>query len=106
VGDDSTHWPINECRVIIAVQNTNFDSLLNSVTVSDPLKLSEVKKSLLKNPALRVYLYAGQKDVFVPVDTFTEEANELKNLINFNVFPNSGHEGFNVEQKIWNDLVQ
>lgn len=105
IGDDPELWPINECRVLINLQNSKFDSAVAAVNAVDPLTLESVKASLKKHPELRLFLYAGAKDVFVPTATFEEEARELKGLIHFEIFPESGHEGFNTEQKIWDDLL-
>ncbi len=104
-GENPELWPINECRILISIQNKKFDHVLESVTKLDPLSLDLVKKSLEMYPDLKLYLYSGQKDVFVPVDTFAEEAFKLNTLINYHIFPNSGHEGFNSEQLVWDNLL-
>jgi pimeloyl-ACP methyl ester carboxylesterase len=105
-GDNPDLWAINECRVLINIQNEKFDSLLDSVKNIDPLTIDAVKKSLRANPNLKLFLYAGQQDVFVPVETFTEEAQNLNSLITFQIFPDSGHEGFHTEQAVWDDLIK
>lgn len=105
-GDDPELWAINECRVLIALENRKFDTVLDSVTDIDPLTLDSVKVALLKFPNLSLFLYSGQKDVFVPVETFVEEAQRLNGLIDYKIFPTSGHEGFNTEQAIWDDLLK
>lgn len=104
-GDDPDLWAINECRVIINLQNKQFDNVLSAVTVSDPLTIDSVKEALTNNPELKLFLYSGQKDVFVPVDTFTEETQKLNGMIQYTNFQNSGHEGFNTEQLIWDELI-
>lgn len=105
-GDNPEQWAINECRILIALQNRQFDTLLDSVKITDPLTIGSVKSALEKNPDLRFFLYAGQKDVFVPVETFQEEAQKLKGIINFQIFQDSGHEGFHTEQQVWNNLLE
>jgi len=106
VGDNPETWPINECRVLINIQNTKFDEVVSAVNTIDPLTLDSVKNSLNKNPQLKLYLYAGEKDVFVPINTFREEEAMLRGQIQFIIFKESGHEGFNTEPQIWEDLLR
>jgi len=105
-GDNPEKWPINECRVLINLENHQFDKVLGSVQVTDALTVDSVSAALIKNSDLKFYLYAGEQDVFVPIETFQELAQKLNGLINFNfeIFKDSGHEGFFSEQKIWDDL--
>ncbi|MDA8131266.1 MAG: alpha/beta fold hydrolase [Elusimicrobia bacterium] len=105
-GDDPDLWPVNECRIIAAVKNERLDSLLDSVTGIDPLTLDAVRTSLAENPSLKLYLYAGRKDTFVPVDTFREEVSVLGGLVEYTAFPDSGHEGYSTEGKVWDDLLR
>ncbi len=104
IGDDPMNWPINECRILLQVK-TKYDSLVESINIIDELKIEDVKLALLKNPGLKLYIYSGHQDVFVPEDSFSEEAEKLKGLINYTKFENSGHEGFHTESKVLDDLL-
>lgn len=104
IGDDPMNWPINECRILLQVK-TKYDSIVESINILNELKIEDVKSALLKNPNLKFYLYSGQKDVFVPEETFSEEVEKLKGLINYTNFENSGHEGFHTESKVLDDLI-
>ncbi|MDD5209929.1 MAG: alpha/beta fold hydrolase [Elusimicrobiales bacterium] len=103
-GDDPDKWPINECRIIAAVENMALDPVIASVDKIDPLRLEDVRSSLEQNPALRLFLYAGQKDTFVPVETFKEEVSSLGVLVEYKLFGSSGHEGYHTEGQVWEDL--
>lgn len=104
-GDDPDKWPINECRIIAAVENRELDTVVASVNETDPLTLAAVRSSLEQNPSLRLFLYAGQKDTFVPVETFKEEVSVLGGLVDYKLFPDSGHEGYHTEGQLWEDLL-
>lgn len=104
-GDPPDAWPINECRIIAAVKNPQLDPLIESVTDTDPLTLADVRSSLEQNPSLKLYLYAGQKDTFVPVETFKEEVSSLGGFVDYKLFGNSGHEGYHTEGQVWDDLL-
>lgn len=107
-GETPENWLINECRIIPNIQNSAWDPLLKNFVsdrkVPDMLNLEEIKQSLLANPLMPFYLYAGLLDVFVPYETFHEEISYLGNAVNFEMFPNSGHEGFMSEAKVWENL--
>lgn len=105
-GDDPALWPVNECRIISAVRNERLDPLLDSVEVTDPLTLAAVRAGLAENPSLKLHLYSGRQDAFVPVATFDEEASALGGLIDYTAFPDSGHEGYSTEGKVWEDLAR
>jgi pimeloyl-ACP methyl ester carboxylesterase len=103
-GDDPDKWPINECRIIAAVENKALDPVIASISETDPLTLDDVRSSLERNPSLRLFLYAGQKDTFVPVETFKEEVSRLGGLVEYRLFQASGHEGYHTEGQVWEDL--
>ncbi len=103
-GDDSNLWPLNECRILLAL-NTKYDDLVMKITKTDVLKTVDIFNSLKVNPTLLFYMYSGEKDVFVPIETFNEEINMLGAFVKYKQFPNSGHEGFNTEQDVWSDLI-
>ena len=96
-------WPLNECRLLMAV-HSQWDPLVEQLGVTDPLHLESVKHSLQNAPDLKMYLYSGRQDVFVPMESFAEELNELGARVNYRSFLESGHEGFYTEQAIWADL--
>ena len=107
IGENPDLWPINECRVVMALQSNHKNSnLISSVKQVDATTLESVKNSLLKHPQVELYLYSGQKDVFVPVETFAEEVKALGGRIKYQSFSDSGHEGFHTEKQIWDDLLK
>lgn len=103
--EDSLSWPINECRILMALRFP-WDGLIDGLKTTDALSLEGVAKSLEQMPSLPFFLYSGEKDVFVPVGTFHEEVSLLGSRITYRDFPNSGHDGFYSEQQVWDDLMQ
>jgi len=104
-GDQPENWLINECRLLAGMTNDKWTELLKEVNVQKLMTPDMMKDTLKKNPALPFFLYSGLKDVFVPVETFTEEVLALGNLITYREFADSGHEGFHTERQVWKDLV-
>ncbi len=72
----------------------------------DHLTIEQFKAGLLQMPALRFFLYSGEKDSFVPKESFPEELSVVGNLLNYTHFMNSGHEGYRTEKQIWDDLLK
>jgi pimeloyl-ACP methyl ester carboxylesterase len=105
-GEDPSQWIINECRLLDSMTNDGWDPLWKSITKTDDLTLAEIKQSLQMNPQVPFYLYSGQLDVFVPVETFAEEISFLGSLVNYSSFPTSGHEGFYTESLVWKNLAK
>lgn len=105
-GETPMEWLINECRLLAGMKNDQWSQLLATITVNKSMDPMLLKTSLQKNPALPFYLYSGEKDVFVPIETFKEEVAALGNLITYRQFPNSGHEGFYTEAQVWSDLAK
>ena len=108
-GEHPEIWALNECRLISEVHNSKWDPLLseflkNNKGYSDPISLAEIKTNLQAFPKLNFFLYSGQADVFVPLETFKDEVDFLSLLVHYNNFPNSGHEGFITEDQVWQDL--
>lgn len=105
-GDNPQDWLINECRLLGSFQNSEWDQLLKNLNIQKLITPEFMKNTLVKNPQMPFYLYSGQNDVFVPVETFAEEVNTLGALIHYTHFMNSGHEGFSTEAKVWKDIAQ
>ncbi len=106
-GEKPDDWAINECRFLAAVHVKVEELTIEaSKTASDPQFASDTLKALVANPQIPFYLYSGEKDVFVPVETFSEETELLKGHIIYRNFQESGHEGFYTEPKVWEDLAR
>ncbi len=73
----------------------------------DILTPTMFKEVVEKNSKIHFYWYAGMKDTYVPVETFKEQADLIQHLpnVHYTIFPNSGHDGFHSEQKVWDELV-
>lgn len=104
-GETPEKWLINECRLLAGMQNDQWQDLLKGITRRLQMSPMQLKTSLIENPNLPFYLYSGEKDVFVPVETFTEEVQTLGSLLTYRQFPNTGHEGFMAEPQVWTDLL-
>jgi pimeloyl-ACP methyl ester carboxylesterase len=104
-GETPDQWLINECRLLAGMTNDKWAELLKDVKNQKQMTPEMLKEALVKNPKLPFFLYSGQKDVFVPVETFTEEVDLVGSLLTYRSFPNSGHEGFHTERQVWKDLV-
>ena len=104
-GLEPEKWLLNECRLLAGMKNDTWAELLKDVSFQYGMTPVDLKNSLEKNPALPFFLYSGEKDVFVPIETFTEEVKELGSRITYRQFPDSGHEGFYTEPQVWADLL-
>lgn len=104
-GETPLSWPINECRLLAAMKNT-FDPLVQGMTHYDPLLLENFETALKNSPTTLFDLYSGQQDVFVPVETFADEVQALGSRIQYVNFPDTGHDGFFTEQRVWDDLAK
>jgi len=102
-GERPDTWLLNECRLTVGMQSP-WDLVLGQTRAKDPISLEMISASLSMHPALRFFLYSGQADVFVPVETFSEEAQRLGGKMTYREFPDSGHEGFLTEPQVWSDL--
>ncbi len=102
-GEKPLDWTINECR-LLAGMTTIFDKYIYGITETDPFRIADIEAALSANPQLPFFLYSGQQDVFVPVATFQPEVSALGNRIQYTNFPNTGHDGFFTEAKVWSDL--
>lgn len=105
-GQKPEDWLINECRLLGGMKNDKWNELLQQVDSQGAMTPSQLKASLEKNPKLPFYLYSGEKDVFVPIETFEEEVKELGPRITYRQFPKSGHEGFYTEPQVWADILK
>jgi pimeloyl-ACP methyl ester carboxylesterase len=72
----------------------------------DLLTLNDFKNSIKNNPNLPFYIYSGQKDAIVPIETFSEEINAMKGMKNFiyKNFTGTGHDGYFTEPLIWQNI--
>jgi pimeloyl-ACP methyl ester carboxylesterase len=104
-GEDPEAWLINECRLLVGMQNDQWTEILKTVKSNLQMNPEQLLNSLNAHPNLPFYLYAGEKDVFVPVETFQEEIKILGDKINYHQFPGTGHEGFYMEKQVWSDLL-
>jgi pimeloyl-ACP methyl ester carboxylesterase len=110
MGEHPEDWALNECRLMADVHNKIWDPLIleffkTRKGFADPIKLADLKTNLTQHSDLNFFLYSGQADVFVPVETFAEEAKYLLPLVHYTNFPNSGHEGFASEDQVWKELA-
>ncbi len=109
-GEHPDTWALNECRLLADIHDSKWDPLMLEFLkthqgYADPIPLDKIKENLKLYPKLKFFLYSGQADVFVPLETFEEEINFLAPLVRYTNFPNSGHEGFLTEEKVWQDLA-
>lgn len=100
-----------ECSSILQDPKSNFDNWGRKMVKflpQDTLTIESFKRVMKSNLRLRFYLYSGQLDPFVPVESFTEELKEMEGVQNFiyRNFTSSGHEGYQTEGKIWRDLIK
>ncbi len=107
-GEKPETWPLNECRLASNIQylasNSASDILMEGFKKKDPLVLATLKNSLTRAPQIKVSLYSGQLDVYVPKETYAEEVQFLGSRINYFNFENSGHDGYLTEPQIWDEL--
>lgn len=101
-GENPDEWQFNECRLSINAQAT-YDSFLDQIVEEDYLTPKMVAKSLKRNPKLDFYLYSGQLDSIVPVESFGEEVKWLRNRIHYTNFLQTGH-NWMAEAQIWSEL--
>jgi pimeloyl-ACP methyl ester carboxylesterase len=72
----------------------------------DPINLEQIRENLTQYEDLTFNLYSGELDPFVPSEVFKTERRELKGLVNYTNFPDSGHEGFHTEDQVWDEMLQ
>jgi pimeloyl-ACP methyl ester carboxylesterase len=102
--NDPSQWLINECRLYINVKE-KFANLGNTEKVkADVLKTEDLKSALEKHLNVKLYIYSGGIDTLVPPSTFNEMTSELGKLVEYQNFPNSGHDGYRTEPQVWIDL--
>jgi pimeloyl-ACP methyl ester carboxylesterase len=101
---------LNECMPSIqskystSALNQKIKEIIGSKT--DHLKIENFKEGLLKMKAKSFYLYSGEKDCFVPKESFNEELGYVGALLNYTNFMDSGHEGYRSEKQVWDDLIK
>lgn len=61
------------------------------------LNLGDFRKGLSEMTEKGFFLYSGEKDTFVPVESFKVEITAVGDLLNYTHFSNSGHDGFRSE---------
>ena len=104
-GEHPLDWLINECRLLSGMQNDQWTAVLSSIKINKAITPEQFKTALEVHSELPFFLYAGEKDVFVPFETFAEELATLGSRITYHQFPDTGHEGFYAEQKVWDDIL-
>jgi len=105
-GKTPLEFTLNECRLLMAIERDNPSRTTSAPPFRpDPLRLSELKTALETNPQMKFYLYAGRKDVFSPVEIYTDEIATVGHLMSYREFPWSGHEGFATEPEVLSDLL-
>ncbi len=105
-GEAPRQWPVNECRLLMGMENNQWSDLLKGVQSHLTMAPEQLQIALTAHPELAFYLYSGEKDVFVPFETFQEEVQLLGRRITYRQFPASGHEGFYTENDLWQDLLK
>ena len=107
-GETPETWPLNECRLASNIQyiasNPASDALMEGFKKKDPLLLSTLKDSLARAPQLKLFLYSGQLDVYVPKETYAEEVQLLGSRIQYTNFEDSGHDVYLIEPQVWDEL--
>ena len=107
-GRPLSDWPLNECRFFSSLTSLNeTDPVLetiNGVVAYDPLRFEDLSQALQKNPGLRIHLYSGGLDAYAPQEIFSEERRELGAAVIYKNMPDTGHDGYWLEQEIWEDL--
>ncbi|OFZ30175.1 MAG: hypothetical protein A2622_10030 [Bdellovibrionales bacterium RIFCSPHIGHO2_01_FULL_40_29] len=71
----------------------------------DFVQIEDIKKSLTSYK-IPFFLYSGGLDSLIPKELFIQEVKQLGKLVNYTIFPNSGHDGFLSEKKIFQDLAR
>lgn len=109
-GEKPNDWLLRECRYSGSHFTDKFlDKIwseIHKLAPRDPFDLETIRKSLEKH-LVPFFLYSGMRDTFVPVESFASEVKELagkKLQVTYREFPNSGHEGFESEDQVWEDL--
>jgi hypothetical protein len=72
----------------------------------DLIELKQMAQTLIKHPKLRLYVYSGEYDTFVPKELFTPSVHVLGDLIQYKHFSGSGHDGFLTEPRVWQNLLK
>lgn len=100
-----------ECSSILQDRNSSMDNYGRQMVKflpQDLLTIVDFKESLKANPQLNFYLYSGERDPFVPKESFVEEVEQMKDIPHFfyKNFPSSGHEGYQTEGQIFKQLAK
>lgn len=103
-GVDSQSWFYSECRTALAAKAT-YDSFLKKLLKDDMIELSDVRKSLKKNPGLKFHLFSGEFDTFIARESYVEEVKALSKFSNFSFknILNIGHDWLNGPE-VWSAL--
>ena len=101
---------INECMYNLQVPNPKAtDSSLSVQSLSQNiLSLDAFVSALTTHSTLQFFWYSGEKDPYVPVESFTDEIAAVKSLpnVHYTNFSGTGHDGFYSEPKVWQDLIK
>ena len=99
---------LSECLVPLQFKIfSEHNAVANSVISGkqDFLTLPDFKIGLTKMTPGSFRLYSGERDCFVPRESFAEELTAAGSLLTATHFEFSGHEGFATEAQIWSDLA-
>ncbi len=74
----------------------------------DLMAPADLLATLIAHPTLQFHLYSGQKDPYVPVESFAEELGVMGTScpgFHYTHFLGTGHDGFKTEPQVWQDLL-
>lgn len=107
-GIDIRNNGLTECSLVLQWQDADYDAFAMVRHLKrDLMNIPMFKDALAHNTDLPFYLYSGELDLYVPVESFGPEINALKDLPNFKYknFLTTGHNGFEVEPELWESLI-
>lgn len=101
----------NECASILQDPESNLDSYGRKMVKflpQDILTIKDFNRALVENSQINFYLYSGQKDPFVPVESYQDELSVVGALPNLHYknFLGTGHDGYQTEAQVWRELIR
>lgn len=89
----------NECRFFSSLQQ-KFLTQVVEIQNKNPFDLKRLSLKLTKFK-IPFYVFASQKDNFVPIESFDEQKKIFGPLMHYKILNSSGHDGFYTENSIW-----
>jgi pimeloyl-ACP methyl ester carboxylesterase len=89
----------NECRFFSSLQQ-KFLTQVVEIQNKNPFDLKNLSQKI-KKYKIPFYVFASQKDNFVPIESFEEQKKVFGPLMTYKVLNSSGHDGFYTENTIW-----